>query len=251
MRRTTRGERLRRDAEVDEAGTGDRDRGDRRRFGSRATMRSAISRGLRLATRARARATGLAKSPWPSPRLRSTGISGRGSRAGSPSSRSAASACARSDRMCSFTGRILRGSPGWRPHASAWPRRAGPETGTRTCRRRGEGAHSNPPCQPVCEAGSGSVTERRRRGSRLAPTGGGSEYPKTRRYGVQQGDTRPHRLRIGARHAPVNDIVLNDVGLAIVYRWRVVGGMWRRALSSPSPHAPFDLHFAEHSCKAV
>ena len=34
-------------------------------------MRSAISRGLHLAMRARARASGLAKSPWSSPRLRS------------------------------------------------------------------------------------------------------------------------------------------------------------------------------------
>ena len=78
--------------------------------GSRATIRSATSRGLRLAMRARARATGLAKSPWASPRLRSTGISGNGPSASSPSSRSAASACSRSDRMCSFTDRILRDS---------------------------------------------------------------------------------------------------------------------------------------------
>ena len=79
-------------------------------WGSRATMRSAISRGLRLAIRARARASGLAKSPWSSPRLRSTGMSGNGSSASSPSSRSAASACSRSERICSFTDWMLCGS---------------------------------------------------------------------------------------------------------------------------------------------
>ena len=42
--------------------------------GRRATIRSAMSRGLRLAMRASPSATGLAKSPWSSPRLRSTGI---------------------------------------------------------------------------------------------------------------------------------------------------------------------------------
>ena len=123
--------------------------------GSRATMRSAISRGLARAARAKARATGLAKSPWPSPRLRSTGISGGGSRAGSPSSRSAASACARSDRMWSFTGRTLRGSPGRGPHASAdpgTPARRSEDRNPDAPPVRREDAHSNPPCPPILEA---------------------------------------------------------------------------------------------------